>query len=142
MKFLKEETAEELFGYTYYKTKAFYLTPEGRYLDGSDGQNRRVLDHRDIEDADDAEDMVDFMEKGNIRLSPEIPGIDLIKQPTVKQLNILKEYIDYFLFKSSDFYVDISNNKGYAVKSFKYHLDDGRITSADVLIDIIKYFKK
>ena len=138
MKLLKETTVADLFGYTYYKTKAFWLTPEGRYLDGSSGSDRRIIDHREVSNADGVEDMLDFMLQGNIRLLPEVPGIDLIKQPTEKQYKTLIDYINYFLIKAGDFYVDLSNTKGYIDKTLEYN---SGIDGYQVVTDIKNYFK-
>ena len=143
------DNAKDYFGTTFYKKLAGYLNTDGTYLDfsgekfGNAGSTTRAMDHREIADIiDTAEDGTDAMYKyiseGNIRLMPEAPGINLMKEPTSEQYEKLKDYIYYFLGRDKEFYVDISDTNGGIVKSFEYKSP----TSVDlILLDIKDWFK-
>lgn len=143
------DKAKDYFGTTYFKKLASYLNTDGTYLDfsgerfGNVGATTRSQDHREIADIiDNAESgtdaMYQYMNGGNIRLMPEAPGVDIIKEPTEKQYAQLKDYIDYFLYKEKVFYIDISDSNGNNIKSFEYSYP----TKVDSIIEDIKnYFK-
>ena len=144
-----KDNAKDYFGTTFYKKLAGYLNTDGTYLDfsgekfGNVGATTRSMDHREIADIiDTAEDGTDamhqYMSEGNIRLMPEAPGINLMKEPTPQQYKELKDYIYYFLGRDKEFYVDISDTHGWVVKSFEYESP----TSVDlILLDIKDWFK-
>lgn len=145
-----KDKAKDYFGTTYFKKLAGYLNTDGTYLDfsgerfGNVGATTRSQDHREIADIiDNAESgtdaMYQYMNEGNIRLMPEAPGIDIIKEPTEKQYAQLKDYIDYFLYKEKVFYIDISDSNGNNIKSFEY-LYPTKIDS--IVEDIKNYFKE
>ena len=61
------------------------MLKDGRMLDLTYGGNPRE-DHRAIQDAFDDMDLetasdylIEFMNEGNIRLIPELPGIDIVR---------------------------------------------------------------
>lgn len=108
-------------------------------LDGSSGAGRRILDHREISEIYEG-DMVDFINEGNIRLMPESPGITLIWPPNNKQYQVLKNYIDKYLYKDKVFYVDVMNESGYDIKSFEYSWPQN--STSEILTDLENYFKK
>ena len=68
---------------------------------------------------------------------PESPGIDMIIEPTEAQYKTLESYIRHFLNKKGEFYIDISNEKGYPVKSFKFDRDNSVL---DIIYEIKDYF--
>ena len=143
------DKAKDYFGTTYFKKLAGYLNTDGTYLDfsgerfGNVDATTRSQDHREIADIiDNAESgtdaMYQYMNEGNIRLMPEAPGVDIIKEPTEKQYAQLKDYIDYFLYKEKVFYIDISDSNGNNIKSFEYSYP----TKIDSIVEDIKnYFK-
>lgn len=113
--------AIEVFGTTYYKTRAGFMLKDGRLLDLTYGGNPRE-DHRAIQDAFDDIDLetasdylIEFMNEGNIRLIPEIPGIDISTPPTHEQWVALKDYIQYWVSKKRHFEIQFSNSKGEQV---------------------------
>lgn len=144
-----KDKAKDYFGTTYFKRLAGYLNTDGTYLDfsgerfGNVGATTRSQDHREIADIiDNAESgtdaMYQYMNEGNIRLMPEAPGVDIIKEPTERQYAQLKDYIDYFLYKEKVFYIDISDSNGNNIKSFEYSYP----TKIDSIVEDIKnYFK-
>ena len=82
------QKAIDALGTTYYKTRAGFMLKDGRMLDLTYGGNPRE-DHRAIQDAFDdmnletgSDYLIEFMNEGNIRLIPEIPGIDIVVEPT------------------------------------------------------------
>lgn len=124
----KEKDAEEYFGVTADFKEAGYLTTTGKLLDFSGvkfgGRNGwRSMDHREISDVyenegiDGFEAMVTFMNEGNIRLAPEIPGIDISVKPNKKQEKVLRRYFDRF---NGYITLDISNEYGDNEFSFVY----------------------
>lgn len=120
-----------------------YLLVDGKMLDGSGYKNGgsryyRSLDHREICDVYSG-DMVDFINEGNIRLTPESPGISLIVEPNRKQYAVLAAYIDYFLFKDSVFYIDFMESKfGETVYSMEF---DSQDTVLYIINQIKQYFR-
>ena len=124
------KTAEKYFGTTYKIAEAGYLLTDGKLLDfsgrheGAPGGYRSV-DHRDISDAFDGEygddsytgGMIQFMQAGNIRLSPESGGINLSVKPNKQQLDTLDRYISSF---RGEVILDIDNANGDTVVSVEY----------------------
>ena len=101
--------AEEYFGTTYKIKEAGYITTDGKMLDFSgrhEGANGgyRTVDHREIGDAlgeeyggeDYSGAMVRFIGEGNIRVSPEMGGINLSVLPNKAQRGTLDRYISNF----------------------------------------------
>ena len=140
--------AEQYFGTTTNFNKSGYLTTNGKLLDMSGkhegyDSGHRAVDHRyiqrayesEMEDVQGTEAMIEFMRDGNIRLSPESDGIDLMAMPNEKQIPMLKQYIRK---AGGEVTVDISDQRGNVVESFEY--DSG--TSAQKVIDDLRgYFE-
>lgn len=143
------KTAEKYFGTTYKIAEAGYLLRDGKLLDMS-GRHEgapggyRTVDHRDIADAFDGDygdgsysgGMVQFMQAGNIRLSPESGGINLSTKPNAKQLDVLDRYISSF---RGEVTLDIDNANGDTVVSIEY---PKRTYSKRIINDINEYFDK
>ncbi len=149
-KFSREvKDAEEHFGTTYKIKEAGYICTDGKMLDFS-GRHEgapggyRTVDHRDITDAlgedygdgDYSGGMVKFMSEGNIRVSPEIGGINLSVAPNKSQRSTLDRYISSF---RGEVVLDIDNTNGDTVASVEY---PKYTHSSVVLKDIDDYFNK
>lgn len=105
-----------------------YLMRDGRYIDMVDkcDVDRGAFyrdDHRSIchiynspkcESGGDC--MFDFMERGNIRFSPETPGFQLIKAPTNDQWYAMKELWEERMCEcedsGKDLYFEVVNKNG------------------------------
>lgn len=138
------QQAIDAFGTTYYRTRAGFMLKDGRLLDLTYGGGPRE-DHRNIQDAFDDMDLdgesdylIEFMNEGNIRLIPEIPGIDITVEPTDRQYVALKDYIDFFIGRKKYFGVQFSNKNGDQVDWKEYN---GFTSSAEIILDIKDYFK-
>lgn len=139
-------SAKKHFGITYDWNKAGYILTDGSRLDFS-GKHQgydtgmRSVDHRDIgevysDDSDGVNAMIDFMQKGNIRIMPESNSINLSAAPTAKQETALRQFIRRV---NGEVIVDIDDANGKTVRSLEY--DSG--TSAEkILNDISQYFSK
>ncbi len=138
------QQAIDAFGTTYYRTRAGFMLKDGRLLDLTYGGGPRE-DHRNIQDAFDDMDLdsesdylIEFMNEGNIRLIPEIPGIDIAVEPTDRQYAALKYYIDFFIGRKKYFGVQFSNKNGDQVDWKEYN---GLTSSAEIILDIKDYFE-
>ncbi len=141
--------AGEYFGYTHKWSETGYVTANGKQLDfsgrheGGPGGSRYV-DHRDIRDAlsedyggeDYSGSMVQFMAEGNIRISPEINGINMSVMPTKAQMEILSDYISK---QHGEVVLDLDTTDGKTVSSTKYPKGTH---SSKVLADIAAYFEE
>lgn len=141
----KDENAEEYFGTTVDFREAGYLTTNGKLLDFSGvkfgaRKGQRSMDHREIADIYEAEDldggeaMVAFMNEGNIRMAPEIPGIDISVKPNEQQEKILRRYFDRY---NGYITLDVSNEYGDNELSFDYPKGT---KASKILNDIRNYF--
>lgn len=138
------QKAIDVFGTTYYRTRAGFMLKNGKLLDLTyDGGPRE--DHRNIRDAFDDMDLdsesdylIEFMNEGNIRLIPEIPGIDITVEPTDKQYAALKDYINFFIGRNKYFGVQFSNKNGDQVDWKEYN---GLVSYTEIILDIKDYFK-
>ena len=141
--------AEEYFGTTYKLKEAGYITTDGKMLDFSgrhEGANGgyRTVDHREIGDAlgeeyggeDYSGAMVRFIGEGNIRVSPEMGGINLSVLPNKAQRSTLDRYISNFRGKVI---LDIDDANGSTIASVEY---PKYTHSSVVLKDIDDYFNK
>lgn len=141
-------TALKYFGQTYNWKETGYLTLDGKKLDFSgrhDGApgGYRTVDHRDIKDAlgldyggsDYSSAMVQFMSEGNIRISPEIDGINLSVVPTLAQEQALSDYISRV---RGEVILDIDDTQGNTISSTEYPKGT---RASKVLSDIRQYFK-
>lgn len=142
------EAAVDYFGKTYSWNETGYLLLNGTKLDFS-GKHEgapggyRTVDHRDISDALDIEDyggedysgsMVQFMSEGNIRIVPEINGINLSVKPTPEQESALSQFISR---ARGEIVLDIDDTNGYTVQSAEYPYGTH---SNKVLNDIREWF--
>lgn len=140
-----EQDAVKHFGKTYNWNETGYILTDGSRLDfsgrhegGSGGG--RYEDHRDIAQLDAYSDyegtaaMIDFMKRGNIRIIPEVDGINLSVRPTKAQENAMSDFISR---RRGEITLDIDNERGETVASQEYP----RGTHANkVLQDIRNYF--
>ena len=140
------EAAVRELGRTFYKTRAGFMLKDGSYLDLTYGSHSRS-DHRDISVAFDAEEeiystatdyLIAFMGEGNIRLIPEVPGIDIQVEPTDAQYQALEDYIAFWLTREGNFVVDISDEKGNIVDAFTYSRG---AYPKDIVLDIKEHFE-
>ena len=144
-----EEEVLKHYGTTWRWAETGYLLKDGRKLDlsgrkeGAPG-GYRALDHRDIfdifEDGDTfgTDALVEFMGRGNIRVSPENPGINIQVEPTEAQYKMIKNMVETVGWQEKEFTVDFDNEKGNVVESLHY---EGNMPSQKVVDDIQYYFK-
>lgn len=143
-----EKRAVEHFGKTYSWNETGYITTSGARLDFS-GRHEgapggyRTVDHRDILDAygeesdmSGSEAMVDFMAQGNIRVSPEIGGINLSVMPTAAQYEKLEQFVQKY---RGEVMLDIDDTDGNTLHSVEYPRNT---RASKVLNDIRNYFEK
>ena len=141
--------AEDYFGTTYKIKEAGYITTDGKMLDFSgrhEGANGgyRTVDHREIGDAlgeeyggeDYSGAMVRFIGEGNIRVSPEMGGINLSVLPNKAQRGTLDRYISNF---QGEVILDIDDANGSTIASVEY---PKYTHSSVVLKDVDDYFNK
>ena len=143
-----DKTALAYFGKTYKWSETGYVLLDGSRLDfsgrhegGSGGY--RSVDHRDISDAFGGDfgdgsytgGMVQFMQEGNIRISPESGGINLAVMPTRAQMDSLSDFISR---ERGEVILDIDDENGNTLSSTEYP----KGTHANkVLQDIRNYFQ-
>ena len=139
-------SAKKHFGITYDWNKAGYILTDGSRLDFS-GKHQgydtgmRSVDHRDIgevysDGSDGVSAMIDFMQKGNIRIMPESNSINLSSAPTAKQETALRQFIRR---ANGEVIVDIDDANGKTVRSLEY---DAGTSTETILNDISQYFSK
>lgn len=145
-----EDDVLKEFGRTWDWREVGYIYKDGTRLDLS-GKKRgarggsRTVDHREIFDIyDDAEDygtdaMNEFIQRGNIRVAPEYPGINLQVEPTVAQYEEIQSLVERLGWKEKSFSVDISDKNGYTLETLEY---DGAVSGRKVVADIKYYFKE
>lgn len=138
------QKAIDALGITYYKNRAGFMLKDGRLLDLTDDGGTRD-DHRAVQNAFDdvvletySDYLIEFMNEGNIRLIPELPGIDIMTPITTQQRIALKDYIQYWINRKQHFEVQFSNNKGSQVKWKEYN---GFFPVNDIIYDIDYFFK-
>lgn len=142
------QTVLEHFGKTYKWAETGYLLLDGTKLDLSgkhDGApgGYRTVDHRDITEAlgydygggEYSDSLIQFMSEGNIRIIPEINGINLSVMPTKAQEQALSEYISRF---RGEVVLDIDNTNGQTVASVEYPVGT---RATKVLSDIREWFE-
>ena len=153
-KFSLRDTVEDdvlnHYGKTYKWIETGYIFKDGTRLDLS-GRNEgasggyRTVDHRDIfniyEDSEDygTDAMVEFMSRGNIRVMPESPGINLQVEPTQKQYEQISSMVESLGWKHKSFTVDFDNANGYTIDSLSY---EGNVSARKVVADIKYFFKE
>jgi hypothetical protein len=135
------------FGKTYKWAETGYLLLDGTRLDLSgkhDGApgGYRTVDHRDITEAlgydygggEYSDSLIQFMSEGNIRIIPEMDGINLSVKPTKAQEQALSDFISR---ARGEVVLDIDGLDGYTEVSVEYP----RGTHANkVLNDIREWF--
>ena len=139
---------EKHFGTTNSYEVAGYMLKNGKMLDfsgkhwGDDYSTSRQVDHRDIQEVldgrwDDGVDaMIDMISNGNIRLMPEMGGINLAVMPNASQINQLRGYINHF---RGEIVIDIDAVGGDTIHSWEYNKGT---SSSKILSDIKAYFEK
>ena len=151
-KFSLKETVEkdvvERYGKTYNWAETGYILTDGTRLDLSgrrDGATggRRTVDHRDIfdiyEDVDGSDAMIEFMSRGNIRVSPEYPGINIQVEPNTEQYRLIQDLVERLAWRAEYFSVDLDNEYGDVVETLSY---EGKVSGRKVVADIKYYFKE
>lgn len=140
-----EEKIKNKYGKTYDFREAGYFTAKGDMIDlsgrreGASGGSRQV-DHRDVFSSDDrTEEMIKFMGRGNIRVSPEYPGINLQKEPTNEQYELIRKMADKLGWKEKYFAIDIDDEKGNNIETLNY---ENNISGKKVVEDLKYYFKE
>jgi hypothetical protein len=134
------------FGSTKNYDVAGYILGNGVMLDfsgkhwGDDYSTSRQVDHRDVQEVlDDRGNnginaMIDMIGNGNIRLMPEVGGINLAVKPNSTQMSQLRGYINHF---KGEIVVDIDKVGGDTIHSFEYTRGT---SSSKILADIKAYF--
>ena len=135
------------FGSTKNYDVAGYILGNGIMLDfsgkhwGDDYSTTRQVDHRDIQETlgnrgsnNGVNAMIDMIGNGNIRLMPEVGGINLAVKPNSTQMSQLRGYINHF---KGEVTIDIDEVGGDTIHSFSYTRGT---SSAKVLADIKAYF--
>ena len=154
VRFALKDTVEQdvlaKYGKTYRWTEAGYILKDGTRLDLS-GRNEgasggyRTVDHRDIFDIyEDSEDygtdaMNQFMARGNIRVMPESPGINLQVEPTEEQYRQIQDLVERLGWKERYFSVDFDNANGDTIDNITY---EGAVSARKVVADIKYFFKE
>ncbi len=143
-----EKKVLEKYGRTFSWNTTGYILKNGTKLDlsgksvGAPG-GYRALDHRDIFDIYEVdsytEAMIEFMIRGNIRVAPESPGINLIVEPTEAQYEQITSLVERLGWKEKEFHVDFDNENGSTIGSLDY---DGNISARKVIADIKYFFKE
>lgn len=143
-----ETEVTKTYGKTYNWSETGYILNDGTRLDLS-GKNqgasggRRTIDHRDIfdsyEDVDGTDAMIAFMARGNIRVSPEYPGINIQVEPNAEQYRLIQDLVERLGWKQKYFSVDFDNKYGEVVETLNY---EGNVSGRKVVSDIKYYFKE
>ena len=144
-----EEDVVKAYGKTYSWRETGYILQDGTKLDLSGKNNGapggyRSVDHREIfdiyEDSDvsGTDAMIEFISRGNIRVIPEYPGINLQIEPTETQYQQIRSLIENLGWKEKSFIVDFDNANGETVANLSYE----NTISANKIIDDIKYYFK
>lgn len=141
-----EQKAIAFFGTTHKPLIAGYIISSGEMLDFS-GKNQgasgfdRQCDHREIASCYDeigemsgTDALIDFLNRGNIRLMPECGGVELVKVPTTEQIKALRHYINFF---NGEIVLDISDYNGNVILSYEY---SEKTASSRIINDIKAVF--
>jgi hypothetical protein len=97
------------------------------------------MDHRSI--GGNTKGMQEYIAKGNIRIDPSSGFIEIFKEPTNQQYNMLRKFINE---KYGE--INISLNQGLGEETNSYYLQDGirkefeKGTSTEVILGTIKSF--
>ena len=126
------EYAKWQYGTTYDFRIAGYLLTDGSMLDFSGGgtgrqYGSRGLDHRNM--SINGVDMNKFIALGNIRLMPEMPGFEVCKKPTERQVKVLLQFIRT-MGKKGYICIDVMDESGHETFSKEYEPPEyGKILS-------------
>lgn len=142
-----EQKAVSTFGTTYSWNETGYLTRSGKQLDFSgkrDGAQAgyRSMDHRDVSELYDAEGvggtdaMIKFMNEGNIRISPEMGGINLQSMPTKAQFDKLQSFVRK---NGGEVTIDFDDANGNTLHSIEYPQGTGPVRINN---DIKRYYNE
>lgn len=138
------ELAIEEFGTTSILSEAGYILPDGKLLNFGE-QGQRTTDHRAIDGiyignginiVDDSfryNYVVDFMNRGAIRIDANIGAINMVHEPTTAQYIVLKEIVRG---TNGEAYVDFTNSSGNTLYSVEYE----HVTPQRLVADIHKYY--
>ena len=145
--------AKKEFGVTYDMAEAGYITTDGSMLDFSGKKEGgpahvRYMDHREINRVFDTENDSDpynitkymnaFIAEGNIRLMDDV-GVTMGEiEPTPKQYNVLRKFIERVKNNAGAFYLDISNANGNTIAERDYISGE---TPNKILSEIKEYYK-
>ena len=121
--------AVEEFGTTDEFNKAGYILSDGSLLDLSEGQDRRVQDHRSVgfvyDDIDYGRDgmsagLIRFMNEGNVRILPESGSVDIssVAEPTSAQYRQIANFLRNY--RGEWHALDVSYEDGAKVFSMQY----------------------
>lgn len=88
---------------------------------------------------DGSDAMIEFMSRGNIRVIPESPAINLQIEPTEAQYKQIQSLVETLGWKNKEFTVDFDNQYGDTVDSLSYN---GNVSARKVVADIQYYFKE
>ncbi len=141
-----EQDVLKEYGKTHNWNETGYILTDGSRLDMSGRNNGapggyRTVDHREIFGEDSGtESMIEFMSRGNIRVIPEYPGINLQVEPNVEQYNQIRQLIETLGWKNKEFMIDFDNAKGETVESLSY--EGGNVRANQIISDIRYYFKE
>ncbi len=152
VKFSLKDTVENdvlsYYGTTRNWKETGYILQDGKRLDlsgrreGASG-GYRTVDHRDIfnmyEDIDGGEALVEFMARGNIRVNPEYPGINLQVEPTAEQYKQIGNLVESLGWSEETFSVDFDSPRGFNIDTLEY---DGKVSANKVISDIKFFFKE
>lgn len=144
--YFRKQAVKE-FGYTPYFYDAGYIVANGKMLNfsGEKGQHfgSRGEDHRAIgiiyAETNGTDALNRFVNDGNIRISPESPGIDLsaTTEPTKEQYATIKKFVYQYANKGY-FSIDISDKNGKVIGSLEY---ENRIYPDRVISDLKHYYE-
>ena len=120
-----------------------YLLTDGTRLDLSGGHGRRTYGHHVIGKAIGIDGgmrgQIRFMQEGNVRVSPELPGIELnaTTEPTEEQYGMLARFVDK-VADGESFAVDFTDKDGKYLDTIEY---EGGLYADDVLADIRQFYR-
>ena len=83
--------------------------------------------------------MIEFMSRGNIRVSPEYPGINIQVEPNAEQYRLIQDLVERLAWRAEYFSVDLDNEYGDVVETLSY---EGKVSGRKVVADIKYYFKE
>ena len=119
------------FGITYNPYSCGFILMNGDMLNLGGNSGTRIIDHSAVSNSLDIS-IMDMVNMGYIRVSPESPGFQCFKMPNDSQYYTLRDIIRVFL-SNDDMYVDLSSSDGVVYR---------KGTRPDkVMSDIIHYFK-